>query len=464
MALSINDQDIQCEVWRNHLNKVQWKPVQPGFGLVQSWNVFNVTRGSHGLIHPAIPQGLPVWDNQPSTSSCSHHLCLLRMILSETAGVQPWISRERNEKRMEKDYSAAMEFDRWMDPTGNCLLNALWYRVGRVGHNTWQPVSAWSKDQNISPKGRGKEIRGYLKVDILHSDQKLILPVGGYQNHQKYKDYAVSKCWYNPDNPHIAWLASQKPSQNFAKHLDESTTQANSAIVTRTDWRDLSWWAKASQKTRIQQSMTESRLCLWSGTPNSLTSPAGDGSQFEKWDSIWFGKPRYFTSKWPLHSDLERSQKPSSIHFFGRGWCIRDDTLSCSLDLFRASWPSHLPNRFNKDFTKFGVSLHKIMVPKKKIHGVWCLFLVWDFQDKKNELVPMFSRTQDSLKVFCFQSPENSCEYSLILTIWSEKSNSQVCFFHLWSSSMKIVQVEKFQVACQGAKKGGRLRENMVSA
>ena len=29
---------------------------------------------------------------------------------------------------------------------------------------------------------------------------------------------------------------------------------------------------------------------------------------------------------------------------------------------------------------------------------------------------------------------------------------------------MKIVPVEKFQVACQGAKKGGRLRENMVSA
>ena len=102
MALRINDQDIQCEVWRNHLKKVQWKPVQPGFGLVQSWNLLNVTRGSHGLIHPAIPQGLPVWDNQPSTSSCSHHLCLPRMRLSETAGVQPWISRERNEKGWRK--------------------------------------------------------------------------------------------------------------------------------------------------------------------------------------------------------------------------------------------------------------------------------------------------------------------------------------------------------------------------
>ena len=40
----------------------------------------------------------------------------------------------------------------------------------------------------------GKGDSGNLKVDILHSDQKLILPVGGYQNHQKYKDYAVSKC------------------------------------------------------------------------------------------------------------------------------------------------------------------------------------------------------------------------------------------------------------------------------
>lgn len=321
------------------------------------------------------------------------------MILSETAGVQPWISRERNEKRMEKDYSAAMEFDWWMDPTGNCLLNALWYRVGSVGHNMWQPVSAWSKDQNISPKGRGKE---FLK---LHSDQKLILPVGGYQNHQnhqKYKDYAVSKSWYNPDNPHIAWLASQKPSQNFAKHLDESTRLANSAIVTRTDWRDLSWWAKASQKTRIQQSMTESRLCLWSGTPNSLTSldlnpKILTAYDLANQDTLPQNDPCILT--WNVAKN-----HPASI-FFGQGCCIRDDTLSCSLDLFRASWPAHLPNR-STNFTKFGVSLQKIMVPKKKIHGVWCLFLVWDFQDKKNESVPMFSHTLDLLKVFCFQSSE----------------------------------------------------------
>ena len=162
MALSINDQDIQCEVWRNHLNKVQWKPVQPGFGLVQSWNLLNVTRGSHGLIHPAIPQGLPVWENQPSTSSCSHHLCLLRMILSETAGVQPWISRERNEKRMEKDSSAAMEFDWWMDPTGNCLLNALWYRVGR-GVTTCDNLSRPDQKIKTSLRKGGERDSGILR-------------------------------------------------------------------------------------------------------------------------------------------------------------------------------------------------------------------------------------------------------------------------------------------------------------
>lgn len=150
--------------------------------------------------------------------------------------------------------------------------------------------------------------------------------------------------------------------RSFWTHLC-ATLCWNLKLKSRCSWKFTR--AKASQKHEIKSQWLniDSLSQVWHSQLLNRSTRVMDLHSKNGTAGIWFGKPRYFTSKWPLHSDLERSQKPSSILFF---WTR----------LMHPRWYFVMQFGFVPRFVTFAPArsiygLHKVrsftLVPKKKM-------------------------------------------------------------------------------------------------
>ena len=189
---------------------------------------------------------------------------------------------------------------------------------------------------------------------------------------------------------------------------------------------------------------------LGCGTPNSLTHLPGASGQL-RWISIRkMGQRRfdYYISKWYAHPTSKETLAfwlgmwPKTIHhpFF------LDEAAASAMILCHAVWICSALRDLRTcqiDSIRISQSLEFHFIKLRFRKWKYMLFHVFFYSEfskiKKMNRFQCFPTLRILWRSFVFNLQKKSCEYSLVLTIWSEKLNSQVLFFTFdrarWRSS-----------------------------